>query len=79
MRLDDEIFVTRCLEGDQAAFTCLVSKYKEMVHAYAYYKVGNYQEAEDITQEVFIKAYKKLKQLRCQNLGSNIGLSRKGP
>ena len=64
MRLDDELFVTRCLEGDQAAFTCLVSKYREMVHAYAYHKVGSYQEAEDITQEVFIKAYSKLRQLR---------------
>jgi RNA polymerase sigma factor (sigma-70 family) len=64
LRLDDELFVTRCLEGDQAAFTCLVSKYREMVHAYAYHKVGSYQEAEDITQEVFIKAYSKLRQLR---------------
>jgi len=64
LRLDDELFVTRCLEGDQAAFTCLMSKYREMVHAYAYCKVGSYQEAEDITQEVFIKAYRKLGQLR---------------
>ena len=41
-----------------------MSKYREMVHAYAYCKVGSYQEAEDITQEVFIKAYRKLGQLR---------------
>ena len=64
MRLDDELFVNRCLQGDQAAFTCLVSKYKEMVHAYAYYKVGDYQEAQDIAQEVFIKAYSRLGQLK---------------
>jgi len=64
LRLDDELFVNRCLQGDQAAFTCLVSKYKEMVHAYAYYKVGDYQEAQDIAQEVFIKAYSKLGQLK---------------
>ena len=64
LELDDEIFVTRCLEGDQAAFTCLVSEYKEMVYAYAYHKLGDYQQAEDITQEVFIKAYRNLAQLK---------------
>jgi DNA-directed RNA polymerase specialized sigma24 family protein len=62
--LDDEVFVTRCLEGDQAAFTCLVSEYKEMVYAYAYHKLGDYQQAEDITQEVFIKTYRNLAQLK---------------
>ena len=35
-----------------------------MVHAYAYHKVGDYQEAQDIAQEVFIKAYSKLGQLK---------------
>ena len=64
MRSDDEIFVNRCLEGDQPAFAFLVNKYKEAVHAYAYRKVADYQQAEDITQEVFIKAYKKLAQLK---------------
>ena len=64
MQSNDEFFVSRCLQGDGAAFACLVSKYEKMVHAYAYHKVGNYQEAEDITQEVFIKAYKKLGQLK---------------
>jgi len=64
LRLDDEILVSRCLEGDQAAFTFLVNRYKEMVHAYAYHKIGDYQEAQDITQEVFIKAYRKLGQLK---------------
>jgi RNA polymerase sigma factor (sigma-70 family) len=64
LRLDDEMLISRCLEGDQAAFTFLVNRYKEMVHAYAYYKVGDYQEAQDIAQEVFIKAYRKLGQLK---------------
>ena len=64
MRLDDEILISRCLSGDQAAFTFLVNRYKEMVHAYAYHKVYDYQEAQDISQEVFIKAYRKLNQLK---------------
>ena len=64
MRLDDEILISRCLSGDQAAFTFLVNRYKEMVHAYAYHKVGDYQDAQDIAQEVFIKAYRKLNRLK---------------
>jgi len=58
------VFVTRCLEGDQTAFAFLVDKYKEVVHAYAYRNVGDYQQAEDVAQEVFIKAYRKLAQLK---------------
>jgi len=61
---DDEIIVTRCLNGDQAAFAFLVNKYKGAVHAYAYLKVFDYQDAQDIVQEVFIKAYRKLAQLK---------------
>jgi RNA polymerase sigma factor (sigma-70 family) len=61
---DDEIIVTRCLEGDKAAFAFLVNKYKGAVHAYAYLRVPDYQDAQDIVQEVFIKAYKKLAQLK---------------
>jgi RNA polymerase sigma factor (sigma-70 family) len=61
---DDEIIVTRCLEGDQAAFAFLVEKYKGAVHAYVYHRILDYQEAQDIVQEVFIKAYRKLAQLK---------------
>ena len=34
------------------------------MHVYAYHKVGDYQEAQDIVQEVFVKAYMKLAQLK---------------
>ncbi len=61
---DDEVIVTRCLQGDQAAFAFLVNKYKGAVHAYAYLRIRDYQDAQDIVQEVFIKAYKKLAQLK---------------
>ncbi len=64
MQSDDEVIVARCLAGDQAAFAFLVEKYKGAVHAYAYHRVLDYQEAQDIVQEVFVKAYKKLAQLK---------------
>ena len=59
-RPDDETLIHHCLAGDEDAFGFLVHKYKDLVHAYAYQKVSNYTDAEDITQEVFIRAYYNL-------------------
>ena len=61
---EDQMFVNRCLEGDWAAFAFLVDKYKEVVHAYAYHRINDYQGTQDVVQEVFIKAYRKLGQLK---------------
>ena len=63
-RYDDEALVCHCLSGDKKAFTFLVHKYKDLVHAYACQRVGNYADAEDITQNVFIRAYRNLAKLR---------------
>jgi RNA polymerase sigma factor (sigma-70 family) len=64
MRTADGYIVKRCLNGDSAAFGLLVDKYKEGVYSLAYSKLRNFHDAEDVTQEVFIKAYRKLRTLR---------------
>jgi len=64
MRTEDGHIVFKCLEGDPAAFGLLVDKYKGSIFALAYSKLGNFHDAEDVTQEVFIKAYRKLKTLK---------------
>ncbi len=64
MRTEDGYIVNRCLNGDSAAFGFLMDKYKASVYAYAYHKLGNYHDAEDVTQDVFIRAYQKLRTLR---------------
>ena len=64
MRLDDEKLVSQTLSGDREAFGVLVHKYQEMVYAYAFQKVRNEEDAQDITQEVFWRAYHHLYQLR---------------
>ncbi|HEX9916883.1 MAG TPA: sigma-70 family RNA polymerase sigma factor [candidate division Zixibacteria bacterium] len=48
--------------GDQLSFKKLMDKYKSQVGGLAYRMVGSYEDARDISQNVFIKAY--------QNLGS---------
>ena len=64
MRSDDEKLVSQTLAGDRDAFGVLVHKYQEMVYAYAFQKVRNEEDAQDITQEVFWRAYHHLYQLR---------------
>ena len=64
MRTEDGYIIQQCLDGNAAAFGFLVKKYKEPVYALAYSQVHNFHDAQDITQEVFFKAYRKLRDLR---------------
>jgi RNA polymerase sigma-70 factor (ECF subfamily) len=47
-------------QGDQMAFAQLVEAYKQPIFNLAYRMLGNASEAEDVTQEVFLRAYLKL-------------------
>lgn len=60
--VSDEILVLRCIDGEIEAYEELVNRYKNKVFAVVYRMVGHYQEAEDITQEVFLNVYNKLGQ-----------------
>jgi RNA polymerase sigma factor (sigma-70 family) len=64
MRTEDAHIIHSCLNGDSSSFGLLVEKYKSKVHALAYDKLKNFHDAEDVTQEVFIKAYQNLRNLR---------------
>jgi RNA polymerase sigma-70 factor (ECF subfamily) len=65
VRTEDGDLIHQCLNGDSAAFGFLVNKYKEPIYASAYAKVSNFADAQDLTQEVFIKAYQNLGHLKC--------------
>ncbi len=58
--ISDAEFVYRTLEGDFEAFGALVQRYQEMVYGVAYSYVRNFRDAQDVTQEVLIKAYQNL-------------------
>ena len=60
----DEQLVSQTLAGDRDAFGVLVHKYQEMVFAYAFQKVRNEADAQDVMQEVFLRAYRNLYGLR---------------
>lgn len=64
MRTEDGSIIYECLNGKPEAFGILVDKYKAGVYAFVCSQVGSFQDAQDVTQEVFIQAYRDLRSLR---------------
>ena len=56
--------VARTREGDEGAFATLVEQYQPIVFRWAIGLSGDEDEAEDITQEVFVRVYRKLSSFR---------------
>src|SRR5947199_6128197 len=55
-----EPLIQRCLQGDQVAWEQIVRQYWRKVFNVAYKFVGKHDEAEDLTQEIFLKIFKSL-------------------
>ena len=58
------MLVQQALDGDQEAFEALVSRYKKSLFGLIYHYVGEYHEAEDILQQVWLQLYLSLATLR---------------
>ena len=58
--IDDEMLVAQFQSGRQNAFDELMKRYKAKIFSYLLRSVRNYEDAEDITIEVFFKAYRAL-------------------
>jgi len=63
-REEDATLVARFLDGDEQAFTRLVTKYRRQVYAIAWRFTRSHEEADDLAQETFVKAYENLKSFR---------------
>ncbi len=63
-RPDDRELVNRHRAGDGQAFRRIVERYQSMVCALAYSACGDVSRSEDVAQEVFVTAWKKLAELR---------------
>lgn len=67
MKNNDAQLIQRTLEGDQAAFSTLVRRYQKPVHTLVWRKIGDFHIAEELTQDIFLKVYKKLQTLKYPN------------
>jgi len=62
--VDDRVLVRRAQAGDYSAFDALVQKYQERVYGTVYHMTSNHEDANDLAQEAFIKAYQALKSFK---------------
>jgi RNA polymerase sigma-70 factor (ECF subfamily) len=60
MEESDVVAVTRAREGDSDAFRLLVDRNSRSIFRLAYRMTGNEQDAEDLVQETFLRAYRNL-------------------
>jgi RNA polymerase sigma-70 factor (ECF subfamily) len=56
----DQIYIDKVLQGDANAFSYLVDKYKNMIFTVALKIVRSHEDAEEVAQDSFIKAYNQL-------------------
>lgn len=54
----------RARQGEAAAFALIYDCYSRAIHSYAYRLLGNQAQADDVTQETFLRAWQRLGQLR---------------
>jgi len=65
--VDDTTLVQKARNNDQAAFRELVTRYQHYVYRIVYTRAASQEDAEDLTQETFIIAFRRLKQIREPN------------
>jgi len=64
LEMPSERLVVAAHAGDRAAFSALVDRYRDTVFAYAFARLRDRDEAEDVAQETFVRAYLSLGRLR---------------
>ncbi|MFN7972866.1 MAG: sigma-70 family RNA polymerase sigma factor [Acidobacteriota bacterium] len=64
MEVDERELTSRARAGDDAAFDALVNKYKKEIYRLAYRFVQNAEDAHDMAQDTFLKAYLSLGEFR---------------
>ena len=66
-RDEDRALIEAVLAGDAAAYRGLVERYEQRVYAVVYGMVRNKEDARDLAQDAFIKAYKNLHRFRLES------------
>jgi RNA polymerase sigma factor RpoE len=59
--VDEKVLVKRAQTGDLQAYDELVRRYQERIYSTVYHMTANHEDANDLAQEAFIKAYQSIK------------------
>lgn len=60
----DQFYIDKIIDGDTKVFTVLVDRYKNMVFTLALQMLKNREEAEEVSQDTFVKIYKYLNKFK---------------
>ncbi|HEX4346933.1 MAG TPA: sigma-70 family RNA polymerase sigma factor [Vicinamibacterales bacterium] len=82
--LKDADLVAACLDGAAGAFDVIVERHRRTISQLCYRFVSNHEDASDLSQDVFLRAYRGLKKFRGQSslgtwlyrIGVNVCLNR---
>jgi RNA polymerase sigma-70 factor, ECF subfamily len=82
--LDERALVAACRSGTPGAFDLVVERHRRAVYQLCYRFVGNHEDASDLSQDVFLRAYRGLRSFRGQSslatwlyrIGVNVCLNR---
>lgn len=82
--LDERELVAACLAGRRDAFDLIVERHRRKVYQLCYRFVGNHEDASDLAQDIFLRAYRGLNRFRGQSslgtwlyrIGVNVCLNR---
>src|SRR5438552_7130846 len=82
--LDERALVEACQSNQPGAFDLIVERHRRSVYQLCYRFVGNHEDASDLSQEVFLRAYRALRKFRGQSslatwlyrIGVNVCLNR---
>src|SRR5258706_566844 len=82
--LDERALVEACLDGTAGAFDLIVERHRRPVYLLCFRFVGNHEDASDLSQDVFLRAYRGLRSFRGQSslgtwlyrIGVNVCLNR---
>ena len=61
---EESVLVKRARRGDMTAYDDLVKRYQERIYATVYHMTSNHEDANDLAQEAFIKAFQALKSFK---------------
>ncbi|HEV3062300.1 MAG TPA: RNA polymerase sigma factor [Vicinamibacterales bacterium] len=65
--LDERALVQACLAGQPTAFDLIVERHRRPVYQLCYRFVGNHEDASDLSQDVFLRAFRGLRSFRGQS------------
>jgi RNA polymerase sigma-70 factor (ECF subfamily) len=61
---NDQLYIEKVLKGDTNSFAVLVDRYKDLVFSLALKVMKNREEAEEVSQDTFVKAYRSLQHFK---------------